>query len=105
MSKVQTEFAAGAAAQAAIATAAAARAEQARDAALTSTGAFTTVAAGMAATPSGKYFSVVATDSTQYVTLILNNNGTPVITKVYPSSEYVDSVANEVHGARAGRRH
>lgn len=102
MSKVQTEFAAGAAAQAAIATAAAARAEQARDAALTSTGVFTTVAAGMAATPSGKYFSVVATDSTQYVTLILNNNGTPVITKVYPSSEYVDSVANEVHGARAG---
>ena len=101
MSKVQTEFAAGAAAQAAIATAAAARRAGARRRAYQHRRIHDRRGrdGGNAVR---EVFSVVATDSTQYVTLILNNNGTPVITKVYPSSEYVDSVANEVHGARAG---
>lgn len=99
---IRVEFATVATQQAAIATAAAQAAAQARDGALLGAFVFGTTAAGLAATTSGQYFSVVATDSNQYVTLLLNSGGTAVPVKVYPSAAYVDSVAAEVQGARAG---
>jgi lysophospholipase L1-like esterase len=92
--------AADASASAAASSAAASAA--ARDAAQLSGKVYSTVAAGMAATPSGGYFSVVAADSSQYLILCQNNNGSMVQIKVYPSSAAVDGVAAEVQGARAG---
>lgn len=70
-------------------------AEAARDA--TVVGAAPTVyastAAGLAATISGKYFSVPSADSAEYLILYLNNAGVAEPQKRYPSSEIVKNLA------------
>ena len=60
-------------------------AEAARDAAQLSAGVYATTAAGLAATTSGRYFSVPSADSAEYLILYLNNAGAAVEQKRYPS--------------------
>lgn len=68
-------------------------AESARDAAQLSAGVYATTAAGLAATTTGRYFSVPSADSTEYLILYLNNAGAAVEQKRYPSVAGVDARA------------
>ncbi|KEX91599.1 hypothetical protein HA62_23370 [Pseudomonas putida] len=77
----------------AAATAAAARAEVARDAAQLSSGVFQSVASGLAATPDGKYFSVPSTASTESMILYKNNAGSASEVTRYPSVGSVTEIA------------
>lgn len=77
-------------------------AKDAQDVAQLSAKLYNTVAEGMAATPDGGFFSVVATDNNQFVVLCQNVGGSMVQHKIYPSSAAVDGVISEVQGARAG---
>lgn len=61
-------------------------AEAARDAALLSTGVFATVAAGLAATTDGQYFSVPSVESAEHLVLYRNAAGVAVEVKRYPSA-------------------
>lgn len=69
----------------AAAAASAAAAAAARDAAQLSSGVYATTAAGLAATASGGYFSVPSAESAEYLILYLDNAGTAVEVKRYPS--------------------
>lgn len=69
--------------------AAQAAAEVARDAALSSGNVYANTAAGIAATTTGQYFSVVDALDTNYLILYLNNSGTAVEQKRYPSVEAI----------------
>lgn len=70
-------------------------AEAARDATVVGAAptVYATTAAGLAATTSGKYFSVPSADSAEYLILYLNNAGVAVEQKRYPSSEIVKNLA------------
>lgn len=70
-------------------------AEVARDAAQLSAGVYATTAAGLAATTSGRYFSVPAAGSTEYLILYLNSSGTAVEVKRYPSAAAFDDIYRE----------
>lgn len=70
---------------------AAAYASQAQAAAATA-GVFTTVAAGIAATTDGKYFSVPSATDSEYTVLYLNASGVAQEVKRYPSKKAVDRV-------------
>lgn len=74
---------------------AAQRAEVARDAAQLSAGVYGDTAAGLAATTSGKYFSVPSVDSKEFLILYKNVNGVAVESKRYPSQSFV-SAASEL---------
>lgn len=50
---------------------------------------YATTAAGLAATTSGKYFSVPSADSAEYLILYLNSAGTAVEQKRYPAADAV----------------
>lgn len=80
-------------AQADIAQAARVDAEAARDAAMLSSGVYATTAAGLAATVSGRYFSVPSADSAEYLILYLNNAGSAVEQKRYASASAVAAVS------------
>lgn len=104
VSVVRAEFATNAVAAAAGAVAAKTAAETAKTAAeaardATVVGAaptvYDTTAAGLAATTSGKYFSVPSADSAEYLILYLNNAGTAVEQKRYPSVSAFDSIYRE----------
>jgi len=69
--------------------AAQAAAEVARDAALSSGNVYANTAAGIAATTTGQYFSVVDSSDINYLILYLNNAGTAVEQKRYPSVEAI----------------
>lgn len=77
------------AAAAASATAAAA----ASDAAQLSAGVYPDTATGLAATTTGKYFSVPSADSNEYLILYKNNAGAAVEVKRYPSADRVTVLA------------
>ncbi|MCH4885545.1 hypothetical protein [Pseudomonas sp. TMW22080] len=62
-------------------------AEAARDAAQLSGGVYPDVAAGLASTPAGKFFSVPSPESSEYLILYQNAAGSPVEIKRYPSAE------------------
>lgn len=70
-------------------------AEAARDATVVGAAptVYATTAAGLAATTSGKYFSVPSADSSEYLILYLNSSGTAVEQKRYQSSSGVSGVA------------
>lgn len=72
--------------QAGLATTAKTAAEAARDAAQLSAGVYATIAAGLAATTSGKYFSVPSSSSYEHLILYQNNAGAALEVKRYPSS-------------------
>lgn len=74
------------------ATAAKVAAELARDAAQLSAGVYASTAAGLAATVSGKYFSVPSAEGAESLILYLNGAGVAVEQKRYPSSEAVDGL-------------
>jgi len=63
--------------------------EAARDAALSSGNVYANTAAGIAATTTGQYFSVVDSSDINYLILYLNNAGTAVEQKRYPSVEAI----------------
>ncbi len=67
-------------------------AEAARDAAMLSAGVYATTAAGLAATTSGRYFSVPASASSEYLILYQNNAGTALEIKRYASSSAVERI-------------
>ncbi|WP_413052051.1 hypothetical protein [Pseudomonas bubulae] len=75
----------------AIAQSAAGRAELARDIAQLSAGIFLNTTAGLAATASGRYFSVPSDISSEYLILYLNSSGVAVEKKRYPSAQSVAS--------------
>lgn len=79
-------------AQASAAASAKTAAEAARDAAQLSAGVYATTAAGLAATTSGRYFSVPSADSAEYLILYLNNAGAAVEVKRYPSVVKIDKI-------------
>lgn len=81
--------------QAGQAAAAKTAAEAARDAAIASADIYATTAAGIAATTTGKYFSVPSVDSNEYLILYLNSAGTAVEKKRYPSVAAVPIVGVE----------
>lgn len=60
--------------------------EAARDAALLSSGVYATTAEGLAATTSGRYFSVPSSSNYEHLILYRNNAGAAVEVKRYPSS-------------------
>ena len=68
-------------------------AEAARDAAQLSAGVYATTAAGLAATTSGRYFSVPSADSSEYLILYLNNTGAAVEVKRYPAAAAIDALS------------
>lgn len=71
-------------------------AETARDAAQLSAGVYPDVAAGLAATTAGKYFSVPSLDSSEYLILYKNVTGVAVEAARYPSSAAVSGVSLRV---------
>ena len=83
----------GAVAAQAAAVSATMAAEAARDAAQLSAGVYATTAAGLAATTSGKYFSVPSADSAEYLILYQNSSGTAVEVKRYPSASVISPIA------------
>lgn len=68
------------------------RAEIAADVAQLSAGIYSSTSEGIAATTSGKYFSVPSADSDEYLILYKNNSGTAVEVKRYPSADRVKKV-------------
>lgn len=83
----------------ALVTAEADRAEAAADAASLSAGVFATTTAGLAATTTGKYFSVPSADSKEHLILYLNNDGVATEIKRYPSSAAVQDVLSFIRSA------
>lgn len=75
------------------AAAAASRSEEARDAVLLSKGLAESIAEGLASTVSGESFSVLATNSSDYLVLYKNDAGTAVEMKRYPSTEAVNAMS------------
>lgn len=71
-------------------------AEAARDAAQLSAGVYATMAAGLAATVSGQYFSVPSSSSYEYLILYQNSSGTAVEVKPYPSVAAVTQISNKL---------
>ena len=71
-------------------------AEAARDATVVGAAptVYATKAAGLAATTSGKYFSVPSADSAEYLILYLNNAGTAVEQKRYPSASATQTASS-----------
>lgn len=55
-------------------------------------GIYQDTAAGLAATSSGEYFSVVSADANESVLLYLNSGGSAVLQKTYPSSDGVPTL-------------
>lgn len=72
------------------------RAEVARNQAQLSAGIYASTAAGLAATVSGKYFSVPTVDANDYLILYQNNAGTALEVKRYPSAAAVSGVTSRV---------
>lgn len=72
-----------------------AAAQAARDATVTGAAPtiYATTAAGIAATSNGQYFSVPSATATEYLILYLNNAGTAVEQKRYPSADVVKNLA------------
>ena len=68
------------------------RAEIAADVAQLSAGIYSSTSAGIAATTSGKYFSVPSADSDEYLILYKNDSGTAVEVQRYPSADRVKKV-------------
>lgn len=67
-------------------------AESARDAAQLSAGVYANTAAGLAATTSGRYFSVPSADSAEYLILYQNSSGSAVEVNRYPSASIVSDI-------------
>ena len=67
-------------------------AETARDAAQLSGGVYSDVAAGLASTPAGKFFSVPSPESTEYLILYQNSSGAALEVKRYPSAGIMEPV-------------
>lgn len=65
-------------------------AEAAATAAMMSAKVYSSSSAGLAATTSGQYFSVLSGNVNQYVNLYLNNSGVAVLQKTYPSDKALD---------------
>lgn len=85
----------------AAAEAAAALATTARDAAIASADIYATTAAGIAATTTGKYFSVPSVDSNEYLILYLNSAGTAVEKKRYPSAAAIAAIMGKIFSSLA----
>ena len=73
-------------------TAEADRAEQAADAASVNADIFESTSAGIAATTSGQYFSVVSPTANSYLDLYRNSSGVAVFQKSHPSTKLVDEL-------------
>lgn len=96
---IKAEFAADAITAASAANSAKIAAETARDAAQLSAGVYNSTAAGLSATTNGKYFSVVGSNTNDYLNLYLNNSGSAVLQKTYPSAASVDNPFRYTLGA------
>ncbi|MGT2433522.1 sialate O-acetylesterase [Cupriavidus basilensis] len=77
--------------QAIVAQTAKTSAEAARDVAQLSAGVYATTAAGLAATTSGKFFSVPSSSASEYLSLYRNDSGVATYLKSYPSASAVTS--------------
>jgi hypothetical protein len=66
------------------------QAETARDSSWVNNRIYASTAAGLAATTNGQYFSVPSGTSTEYLILYLNNSGSAVEIKRYPSTAAID---------------
>lgn len=53
---------------------------------------YATIAQGLAASVNGGYFSVPSEQSTQYINLYRNSNGTALLIKTYPSVQALDAI-------------
>lgn len=80
-----------------VATAAAARAEQARDVAQAWAGIFPTTAEGLQKTAANGYFSVPSQESLEYLILYQNLVGLALEIKRYPSSQAISELDSKVH--------
>lgn len=74
---------------AAVASSSATAAATAKDAAQLSAGVYANTTAGLAATTTGKYFSVPSANTNEYLILYLNSSGTAVQQQIYPSATAV----------------
>jgi len=72
------------------------RAEVAADAATLSGMIYADTTAALAETVDGDYFSIVSTDSVGYLDLYLNDSGSAVFQKQYPSSGYLESATESI---------
>lgn len=70
------------------------RATAAANAAGVAATVYPSVAAGLAATTTGKYFSVLGSTASVYADLYLNSSGTAVYQKSYPSLDALNAVLN-----------
>lgn len=70
-------------------------AEAARDAAQLSSGVYIDVAAGLASTSSGKFFSVPSSESTEYLILYQNAAGTALEVDRYPNAKAIEEIGIE----------
>lgn len=77
------------------------RAEIAADAAQLAANVYPTTAAGLASTTDGQYFSVVSGSTNEYLSLYLNNSGTAVLQKTYPSAAALAAIQAEVASLEA----
>ena len=93
-----SDNAVAAAISAAVASAAKTAAETARDAANVNCKIYASTAEGIAATTSGQYFSVVDAIDINYLILYLNNAGTAVEQKRYPSVEAISLTGYDQSG-------
>lgn len=57
---------------------------------------YPTTVAGIAATTNGQFFSVVSDDDEAYLDLYLNDNGTAVFEKRYPSSVAISAILTDI---------
>lgn len=73
-------------------------AQAAADAAQINADVYSDVAAGLAATSNGQYFSVVSPDSAEYLVLYRNMGGAEVEQKRYPSSQIDSRTVNQAKG-------
>lgn len=71
-------------------------AQAARDAAQLSSGVYQTTAAGLAATVSGRYFSVPSANNDESLVLYLNNAGAAQLVKAYPSVDFVAQINRRI---------
>lgn len=98
VSTLRAEIATEAVAAASRANDAKVAAEAARDAAQLSVGVYSSTTNGLAATTSGRYFSVPSPQSTEYLILYFNSSGTAVEQGRYPSTNGVDMYRGTVAG-------
>ena len=80
----------------AAAAAAQARAEAARDAAQLTAGIYRDIQAGLAATATGRYFSVPAADGRDSMVLYRNNSGAAVEVSRYPAAAEVKAIGDRI---------